>query len=91
VQVGGRSWEPITRARADEAKRSIVVERFGERYLTIFNASGTPVTTGITLDSPPRSPAARELVSGKSVPWTDRKARLSLDAEDVAVLDLGGP
>jgi hypothetical protein len=87
--VAEAGWEPITRARSDDP--SIVVERFGERYLTVFNPTASPVTTSIALDAPPRSPTARDLVTGKPVPWSDRKARLTLDAEDVAVLDLGGP
>jgi hypothetical protein len=87
--VAEAGWEPITGARAEDP--SIVVERFGARYLTVFNPTGSPVTTSLALDGPSRSPFARELVTGKTVPWSDRKARLTLDAEDVAVLDLGGP
>ena len=34
------------------------------------------------------SEASRELVHGKSVSWTSGKTTISLDGEDVAVLEL---
>ena len=36
--VAEAGWQPITRARSDNPK--VYVERFGEKYLTVFNDSG---------------------------------------------------
>ena len=66
------------------------MERFGDkapRYLTVFNDSADSRTATITLEGPaPKS--SRELVRGQSIACEDCRATLSLDGEDVAVLEL---
>jgi hypothetical protein len=66
----------------------VYVERFGERYLTVFNDSPEPRSATLTLDglAPPK--AGRELVAGRDVAWTDGKTEIRLGPEDVAVIDL---
>jgi len=84
-QVAEAGWEPITAATTSDER--VYVERFGERFLTVFNDSGEPRTVTITLQR--QAPAAsRNLVSGKSIAWTGGKAELTLQTEDVAVLEL---
>jgi len=56
-------------------------------YLTVFNDSRDRRTVTVTLEG--RAPAkSRELVRGQSIAWQDNKATLTLDAEDVAVLEV---
>jgi hypothetical protein len=86
--VAEAGWEPVTLARSSDER--VYVERFGDkgmRYLTVFNDSPERRSVTITLEAP--APASsRELVRGQSVAWEDGKATLSLDGEDVAVLEL---
>ena len=64
------------------------VERWGERYLTVFNDSDAPRTATLALDGLKPPAKCRELVGGTDVAWTGGKATLTLGPEDVAVLDL---
>jgi hypothetical protein len=83
VAEGG--WEPITAAHSSDAK--VYVERFGQRYLTVFNDGPQPRSVTITRDTRVTS-AGRELVSGHTISWRDGKCQLTLGGEDVAVLEL---
>jgi len=84
-KVGEAGWEPITLATSDSER--VYVERFGERYLTVFNDSPRRKTVTITLEGPhPRR--SRELVGGRPVRWRDGRTSLTLGSEDVAVLAL---
>jgi hypothetical protein len=65
----------------------VYVERFGQRYLTVFNDSDEPRTITLTLQTGAPS-ASRELVSGRTICWNDGKAAITLQGEDVAVVDL---
>jgi len=87
--VAEAGWEPITRARSSDAR--VYVERFGTRYLTVFNDTDGTRTTTITIEGDAPRAAARELVGGGSVEWTDGAARLTLAPETVAVLELAEP
>ena len=83
--VAEAGWEPITLARSTDER--VHVERFGTRYLTVLNDSPERRTATITLEG--TAPASsRDLVSGKPIAWLDGKATLTLEAEDVAVIDL---
>ncbi|MCU0872486.1 MAG: hypothetical protein MUE50_09085, partial [Pirellulaceae bacterium] len=85
-RVAEAGWEPITRAHSSDER--VYVERFGDRYLTVFNDSPEPRTATIRLDSP--APAAgHELVGDTPITWTDGATTLTLAAEHVAVIDLG--
>ena len=84
-QVAEAGWEPIPGARSSDAQ--IRIERFGARYLTVFNGSRERRTAVVSLDG--KTPASsRELVGGKTIAWENGKATITLEGEDVAVLDL---
>jgi len=83
--VAEAGWEPITLARSSDPH--VYLERFGARYLTVFNDSPDERTVTIRLESgTPLS--SRELLTGRGVPWQDGKTTLTLKAEDVAVIEL---
>jgi hypothetical protein len=85
--VAEAGWEAIPQARTNHER--VYVERFGSRYLTVFNDSPEPRTVTLTLAG--QTPAAsRELVSGRQIPVESGKATVTLQGEDVAVLDLDG-
>lgn len=86
-RVAEAGWEPVTLARSSDPK--VYVERFGDRYLTVFNDSPETRTATITLDGlAPAKPESPELVRAGRVAWKDGKATVTLAAEDVAVIDL---
>ncbi|NQT86524.1 hypothetical protein HQ560_07150 [bacterium] len=85
-RVAEAGWQPITQARSSDAH--VYVERFGDRYLTVFNDSQERRAAIIALDSKPTR-ASRELLSGRPIAWKQGRATFVLDAEDVAVVDLG--
>jgi hypothetical protein len=79
-------WEPITLAESSDPL--VHVERFGDRYLTVFNDSTQSRTVTIQLQKAvPKS--SRELLSGRDVAWANGATRMSIEPEDVAVIDLG--
>ena len=83
--VAEAGWEPVTGAHSSD--EHVYVERFGQRYLTIFNDSDQQRTVTITVDG--KTPTkGLELVSGGAVDWLKGKATLTLGAEDVAVIQL---
>jgi dienelactone hydrolase len=84
-RVAEAGWEPITRARAD--RKDVRVERFGDRYFTLFNDSRQQQEVTITTEVDIKGPT-RELLTGRDIIWRDKKATLTLGPEDVAVLQL---
>jgi hypothetical protein len=83
--VAEAGWQPVTRARSDNER--VYVERFGDRYLTVFNDSPDRRTTTVSLEF--GAPAtSRDLVRGTLVTWTGNQATVTLGPEDVAVIDL---
>jgi hypothetical protein len=97
-RVAEAGWEPITRARSSDER--VYVERFGAGrpfFLTVFNDSPKPRTATIALENPTASSGdraatapsvSRELVRGGTVRWEDGQASLTLEREDVAVLEI---
>jgi hypothetical protein len=81
--VAEAGWQPITRAQSNDPK--VYVERFGEKYLTVFNDSGRQTEVAITLTDK-ASGKVKELVGGTDLPVTNGKLTLSLKAEDVATI-----
>lgn len=77
----------MTLARSSDPK--VHVERFGGRWLTVFNDSPTRRTATITLVGL-KAGTARELVRGGRITLVGGKATITLEAEDVAVLELEG-
>lgn len=90
-RIAEAGWEPITLARCSDEK--VYVERFGKRYLTVFNDSDERRRVTVTLDAAApglrATATARELVADRPVDFRDGAAALSLDAEAVALIDLG--
>jgi hypothetical protein len=85
-RVAELGWEPITRARSSD--EHVYVERFGDRCWTVFNDSGQRRAVTVTwLDAPA---PARELLSGRAMVLHDRATELTLDPEDVAVIENKG-
>jgi hypothetical protein len=84
-RVAEAGWQPVPGAKSGHPK--VYVERFGTRYLTVFNDGGEKVSATISLEA--AAPAkSRELVNDATVEWKDGKATLTLEVEDVAVIDL---
>ena len=84
-RVAEAGWEPITQAHSSDPK--VYVERFGDRYLTVFNDSPERRTATITLQGLAAG-KSRDLVTSKPVEWRDGKATLTLAGADVAVIEL---
>jgi hypothetical protein len=84
-RVAEAGWEPITQASSND--EHVYVERFGKRLWTIFNDSGERRTPTITWANAPTA-RGRELLSGRAIQWHNRSATLSLQGEDVAVIEI---
>ena len=84
-RVAEAGWEPITLAHTDNDH--VYVERFGNRYYTVFNDSGERRSVTITLEGGTAG-LGRELLSGRRVEWHDGKTNLALDGEGVAVIEV---
>jgi hypothetical protein len=82
--VAEAGWEPVTLAHTDDDR--VYVERFGNRYLTVFNDSNERRTVTIRVELP--TATSRELVSGRNIAWDHGQTVLTLEPEDVAVIDL---
>ena len=83
--VAEAGWEPVTRAVSSD--RRIIVERFGTRYLTVFNDSSEPRSTAIRLSGLTYD-RCRDLVHQVDLPCRRGVLRISLEGGDVAVIDL---
>ena len=83
--VAEAGWEPITRAHSSDSR--IHVERFGNRLLTVFNDSTERRTVTLTLERK-SARTANELVHGRTINWQDGQTDLTLDGEDVAVVQM---
>ena len=84
-RVAEAGWEPITLAHTDD--EHVYIERFGNRYYTVFNDSRERRLVTVALDGRTAAPG-RELLSGRTVDWHDGETKLSLDGEDVAVVEM---
>ncbi len=83
--VAEAGWRAVPGARCDNP--AVRIERFGDRHLTVFNDGDAPVAAVIQLDDA-RTVRAHELVASKDVQFTDGRATIHLDGEDVAVVML---
>jgi hypothetical protein len=83
--VAEAGWEPVTLARSNHSH--VYVERFGNKFLTVFNNSTERVTATITLERKAPS-SSHELVHNKPIGWRDGQTNLTLDGEDVAVIEM---
>jgi len=85
-RVAEAGWQPVTFVRSSDPK--VYVERWGERYLTVFNDSSERRTATLTLDGLAAPRACRDLTRGRDVAWHGGRTEVTLEAEDVALLDL---
>jgi len=83
--VAEAGWEPVTEATSSD--EHIYIERFGKKFLTIFNDSAERRTAAITIEREGLK-MSRELLSGQMIQWHNRQAVFTLDSEDVAVIQL---
>ncbi len=81
--VAEAGWQPVTLARSSD--EHVYVERFGRKYLTVFNDSSQARKVTISLDGLEPGDAG-DLVAGRPIEWSGGKATMTLDAEDVAVI-----
>jgi len=83
--VAEAGWEPVTLARSDN--QGVYVERFGDRYLTVFNDTDRrqDVTLAVEMST---AGEISDLVTERAVPLKDGKIAMTLESEDVAVLQL---
>ncbi len=83
--VAEAGWQPLTQAHADNA--GVHVERFGRKYLTVLNDSAETRNVTVTLDG--LEPGGdRDLVSGRPIAWSRQAVLLTLEAEDLAVIEV---
>jgi len=83
--VAEAGWEPVTLAHSSDSH--VYVERFGDRLFTFFNDSSEQRTVSIRLerDTPK---ASRELIHGRTITWSNQRADLTVDGEDVALIEM---
>ncbi|MCP4608586.1 MAG: hypothetical protein GY845_07720 [Planctomycetes bacterium] len=83
--VAEAGWVPITHARSGDEQ--IHVERFGDRYLTVFNDSSERRSVTIAMEGNTLA-SDLELVHGQKINFRNGQASFTLAAEDVAVIEL---
>jgi len=83
--VAEAGWEPITHARSD--KEGVYIERYGQRYLTVFNDTDQAQEAVVSLNADTTGEAS-ELVTGRAVRFSNGNASLALGPGDVAVLQV---
>jgi hypothetical protein len=83
--VGQAGWEPITRATCTDSK--IMIERFGEQYLTVYNNS--PQSRNVTITLEGRVPVSvKELVSDQDIKPNGNEIQFMIDGEKTAVFEI---
>jgi hypothetical protein len=78
-------WQVITHASSDDPQMH--VERFGQRWLTVFNDSPRRRTATIALDDAGIR-TVRELLTGRPIVVSAGRFSLTLDGEDLAVIEM---
>ncbi|MEN6424189.1 MAG: hypothetical protein ABFE13_02410 [Phycisphaerales bacterium] len=82
-RVAEAGWEPVTLARSD--RDGVRVERYGDRYLTVFNDTDRLQAVSVTIEMK-ADDTVTDLVGGRRIGLTNGKIALTLNPEDVAVL-----
>jgi len=83
--VAEAGWEPITHAHSHDSR--VYVERFGDKFFAILNDSTERRTVTITLEQKTAG-NVRELVNGHTIKLQAGQINLTLDGEDVAVIEM---
>ena len=83
--VAEAGWQPITLARSSDSH--VYIERFGDKFFTVFNDSSERRTVTIKLerDVPKTS---RELIHDRTINWSNQQTDLTIDGEDVAIIEI---
>ncbi|MBN1815864.1 MAG: prolyl oligopeptidase family serine peptidase [Sedimentisphaerales bacterium] len=84
-RVAEAGWTPIPLARSNDSQ--VFVEQFGQQYVTVYNDSSEPRQAVIELQDK-RTEASRELVHLNTIHWIKGRAKITLEGEDVAVIEL---
>jgi hypothetical protein len=84
-KVAEAGWQPVTLARTGDPH--VYVERFGRRVLTVFNDSAERKTVTVRLEGE-KPEGAKELVRDAPLDVKDMAFTVTLEAEDVAVVEL---
>ena len=82
--VGEAGWRPETMAHAADA--NLWLEQFGDRYITVFNATDKPITSSVTIEFPCKS--AIDRVTGKTYTAENNAVSITLASEDVMLLEI---
>jgi hypothetical protein len=83
--VAEAGWEPITKGYSSDSH--VHIERYGDRFLTLLNDSSDRRTVTVTIERKSAG-TARELVRDQTIKWHDGQADLTLDGQDVAVIQM---
>lgn len=78
-------WRPVNRLAACEGD-GVVIEQFGDKYLTLYNHGKKTADVKLAFKVPVAS--VKELVKGDEVATADGKAEFKLDSDDVMLLEL---
>ena len=81
--VAEAGWQPVTLARSSDER--VYVERFGRKFLTVFNDSPQTRKVTITLDGLEPGDAG-DFVAGRAIEWRGNTATMTLGAEDIAMI-----
>jgi len=84
--VAEAGWRPVTGARSSDP--TVYVERFGNRYLTVFNDGPENRTATITLEGAVSAASCRDTVTGRELAVRNSRLEITLPGEDVAVIEL---
>ncbi len=82
-QLAEAGWQPLTRVQTLDQR--ILAERFGDRFVTMFNPGSERLTFRVRLAGMEARPC-RELLSDEIVTWRNGETTWTLEGEDVAVL-----
>ena len=83
--MGQAGWEPITRATSSDS--AVMIERFGEQYLTVYNDSTKTKELTITFKEPVPT-SVTELVTGTNLQLNSNRVTLTVEGERTAILYL---
>ena len=83
--VAEAGWEPVTLAHSSDDR--VYVERFGDKLFTVFNDSTERRTVMIKLEQDTPK-ASRELIHGQTINWSDQRIKLTIDSEDIAIIEI---
>ncbi|NCO34422.1 MAG: hypothetical protein GW893_11265 [Armatimonadetes bacterium] len=88
--VAEAGWRPVTKSTSSDAR--VCVERWGDRYLTVFNDSGETRNARIECFGVGASQTTTDLVTGRQLQWTHAGGKstfdIELQPESVAVVTL---